>query len=57
LLGGPGGPYSIAWPSAVKWPGGAAPSPPGVGETDVLVFVTRDGGTTIRGALAMDDSS
>lgn len=51
-----GGAGTILWPAAVKWPGGTAPTLQASG-VDVLVFYTRDGGTTIRGALAMADSS
>jgi hypothetical protein len=45
---------TITWPSSVDWAGGAAPDAPASGETDIYVFYTRDGGTTWRGALAID---
>lgn len=46
------------WPASVKWPGGSAPALVNTtGSFDVLVFYTRDGGTTWRGALSMQDSS
>lgn len=45
----------ITWPGSVKWPGGAAPTLTSSG-VDVLVFLTRDGGTTWRGILSMRDS-
>jgi hypothetical protein len=50
-----GGSATITWPAAVKWPSGVAPvlTPSG---TDVLVFITRDGGATWRGVLTMSDS-
>ncbi len=50
-----GGAFTITWPASVDWPTGTAPtlSPSGV---DVLVFLTRDGGTTWRGVLSMQDS-
>jgi len=38
----------------VKFAGGTAPDAPANGETDILVFITRDGGTTWYGALAID---
>jgi len=38
----------------VKFAGGTAPDAPANGETDILVFVTRDGGTNWYGALAID---
>lgn len=50
-----GGSFTVNWPASVDWPTGTAPtlSPAGV---DVLVFITRDGGTTWRGVLSMQDS-
>src|SRR5690606_8237332 len=50
-----GGAFTQTWPSSVDWPNGVAPSlsPSGVA---VLVFTTRDGGATWRGALVMQDS-
>jgi len=45
---------TITWPSSVDWAGGTAPDAPASGETDIYVFYTRDGGTTWRGALAID---
>jgi len=51
-----GGSQTIAWPSAVKWPGGTTPTLTTSG-VDILVFYTRDGGTTIYGSMCMEDSS
>jgi hypothetical protein len=51
-LTGNGG--TVTWPSSVDWAGGTAPDAPASGETDLLVFWTRDGGTTWYGALAID---
>jgi len=45
---------TVTWPSSVKWAGGAAPDAPASGETDVLVFHTRDGGSNWYGVLASD---
>lgn len=45
---------TVAWPASVDWAGGTAPDAPASGETDILVFFTRDGGTTWYGALAID---
>jgi hypothetical protein len=45
---------SVTWPSSVKWAGGTAPDAPANGETDILVFHTRDGGTNWYGVLASD---
>ena len=45
---------TVTWPSSVKWAGGTAPDAPANGETDILVFVTRDGGTNWYGALSSD---
>lgn len=50
-----GGAYSLIWPTSVKWPGGSAPTLTSAG-TDILVFSTDDGGTTVRGVLSQADS-
>jgi hypothetical protein len=47
-----GGDYTQNWPS-VSWPEGTAPTLVGV---CVLVFITDNGGSKWRGALAMLDS-
>jgi len=51
-LTGNGG--TVTWPSSVDWAGGTAPDAPASGETDLLVFWSRDGGTTWYGMLAID---
>ena len=43
-----GGAHAITWPASVKWDGDAAPTLRSAG-VDVLVFYSRDGGTTFRG--------
>lgn len=50
-----GGSAAVTWPAGTKWPSGSAPTLTGSG-TDVLVFLTVDGGTTWRGAVSMLDS-
>jgi hypothetical protein len=45
---------TVTWPSSVKWAGGTAPDAPANGETDILVFHTRDGGTNWYGVLSSD---
>ena len=45
---------TVTWPASVDWAGGTAPDAPANGETDLLVFWTRDGGTTWYGMLAVD---
>jgi hypothetical protein len=45
---------TVTWPASVKWAGGAAPDAPASGETDILVFHTRDGGTNWYGVLSSD---
>ena len=45
-----GGAFTQTWPTSVKWPGGTAPTLTAAG-TDVLVFVTHDGGATWRGNI------
>ena len=51
-LTGNGG--TVTYPNTVDWAGGTAPDAPANGETDILVFVTRDGGSNWYGALAID---
>jgi len=46
--------YTVTWPTSVDWAGGTAPDAPAVGETDIYVFWTRDGGTTWYGVLSVD---
>ena len=48
---------TVTWPTSVKWAGGTAPDAPGSGETDILVFWTRDGGTNWYGVLSSDAAS
>jgi len=48
------GTRTVTWPSSVDWAGGTAPDAPASGETDVLGFITHDGGTTWYGFLAGD---
>ena len=50
-----GGAYTQTWPAAVDWPAGAAPTLTASGK-DLLVFVTRDGGTIYHGMAASLDS-
>ncbi len=45
---------TVAYPSSVEFAGGTAPDGPAIGETDVLVFYTDDGGTTYQGFQAGD---
>lgn len=50
-----GGGYTNTWPTAVKWPGGTAPTITTSG-TDVFTFITDDGGAIWRGVQSMQDS-
>ena len=50
-----GGAYTQTWPAAVDWPAGTAPTLTASGK-DLLVFVTRDGGTIYHGMAASLDS-
>lgn len=50
-----GGSATVTWPAAVDFPGGTAPTLTASG-TDLLVFVTRDAGTTYHGMAASLDS-
>ena len=45
---------TITYPTSIQWAGGTAPTSPAIGDTDVLTFSTRDGGTTYNAALAID---
>jgi len=47
---------NVTWPAAVKWPGGAAPSLSTSG-TDFITLYTRDGGTTWRGQMSLEDTT
>jgi len=49
---GSSAPATFTYPASVDWPSGTAPDAPAVGETDVLVFYTEDGGTTYYGFQA-----
>ena len=50
-----GGSQTVNWPSSVDWAGGTAPSLTSSG-TDILTFLTIDGGTIWHGFLASSDS-
>jgi hypothetical protein len=50
-----GAAQTINWPAEVDWPGGTAPTL--TAGVDLIVGYTRDGGTTIRLAIAMENSS
>ena len=50
-----GGSATQNWPSGTRWPGGVAPNLTSSG-TDVLVFITDDGGVSYRGVASMLDS-
>jgi len=45
---------TFSYPASVEWPSGTAPTGPAIGQTDVLVFYTDDGGTTYQGFRAGD---
>ena len=47
-----GGAYQITWPASVKWAGGNVPTLSTSG-TDLLTFLTPDGGTTWYGVLSV----
>ena len=48
---------TVTYPNTVRWAGGSAPDAPANGETDILCFVSRDGGSNYYGALAVDAAS
>jgi len=45
---------TITYPSTLEWPSGTAPTSPAIGETDVLTFSTRNGGTSYQSVQAVD---
>ena len=45
-------PATITYDTAIEWPGGTAPTSPAIGETDIITFNTRDGGSTYQGVLS-----
>jgi len=47
-----GGTHTITWPASVDWAAATAPDAPASGETNVLVFITHDGGTNWYGFQA-----
>lgn len=49
-----GGAFALTWPAGVKWPGGSPPAFTASG-TDIVVFLTRDGGATWSANLSMTD--
>ena len=53
----PSATVALTYPSSVEWSSGAAPDAPASGETDVLVFLTDDGGTSYQGFQAGDAMS
>ena len=45
--------YAVTWPSSVKWPSAAAPTPSATASAvDYFIFITHDGGTTWYGFTA-----
>ena len=51
------GAATITYDSTLQFGGGTAPESPAIGETDVLTFSTRDGGTTYQAAIAIDGAA
>ena len=47
----------ITYDPAIQWSAGTAPTSPAIGDTDVITFSTRDGGTTYNAALAIDGAA
>lgn len=52
-----GAALDLTWPTNIQWAGGAAPSAPATGETDVYTITTDDGGTTFAGYKSGDNFS
>jgi len=51
------GDATFTYPASVEWPSGTPPTAPADGETDLLTFLTQDGGTTYYGRVVGDDFS
>ena len=51
------GDATFTYPASVEWPAGTPPTSPADGETDLLRFLTQDGGTTYYGRLIGDNFS
>jgi DNA-binding beta-propeller fold protein YncE len=51
------GDATFTYPPSVEWPSGTPPTAPGDGETDLLTFLTLDGGSTYYGRLIGDNFS
>ena len=51
-----GGSYTVTWPASVLWAGGTAPVLTASG-TDVLAFLTPDGGTTWYGRVLVQGAA
>ena len=47
-----GGTHTITYPTSVDWAGGTAPDAPTSGETNVIAFITYNGGSTWYGFQA-----
>ena len=45
---------TITYDSTIEFAGGTAPTSPAIGETDVLTFTTRDGGTSYQAVQAIN---
>ena len=48
---------TLSYPASIEWPSGTAPDGPAINETDVLVFLTDDGGVSYQGFQAGDAMS
>jgi len=51
------GDVTFTYPASVDWAGGTAPDAPADGETDLLTFLTLDGGSTYYGRVVGNDFS
>jgi sugar lactone lactonase YvrE len=50
-------PATITYDPVIQWSAGTAPTSPAIGETDVITFSTRDGGTTYQAVVAIDGAA
>lgn len=47
-----GGTHTITYPTSVDWAGGTAPDAPASGESNIIAFITHNGGSTWYGFQA-----
>ena len=57
VLTNPAGAYTFTYGTAIKWEWGVAPTATAASTTDILTFMTLDGGTSYVGALSVSGAA